>query len=75
MPSKFLTTVNSGDLLRVEWPGGGGWGNPLERDPNQVLQDVIAGKVTPERAQKVYGVVVDVERRTVDQPATVWQRQ
>ena len=70
MPSKFLTTLNNGDLLRVKWPGGGGWGDPLERDPNQVLQDVIAEKVTPERAQKAYGVVVDVARRTVDQAAT-----
>ena len=70
MHSKFMTQVNAGDHMRIETPGAGGWGNPLERDPELVLQDVIQEKVTPERAREVYGVVVDPHRRRVEVDAT-----
>ena len=70
MPSKFLTTLNKGDVMRVEWPGAGGWGDPLKRDPNRVLEDVIERKVSVQRARNKYGVVVDLERKTVDLAAT-----
>ena len=39
--------------------GGGGFGDPLERDPDAVLEDVADGYVTVERARTDYGVVVD----------------
>lgn len=42
----------------------------LQREPERVLADIVDGKVTPERARGVYGVVVDVERRRVDEVAT-----
>ena len=70
MPSKFLETLNDGDTLRIEWPGAGGWGDPLERDPEAVLWDVIEEKVSLQRARDVYGVVVDMKSRTIDQEAT-----
>ena len=57
--SKSLITVKTGDVLRIEMPGGGGWGDPLERDPELVVQDVIAEKVSLRRAREVYGVVED----------------
>ena len=38
--------------------GGGGWGDPLERASEAVLEDVGAGLVSPERARSVYGVVI-----------------
>ena len=38
--------------------GGGGWGDPLQRDPDAVAQDVAAGLVSPQRAHDVYGVVL-----------------
>ena len=38
--------------------GGGGFGDPLERDPDSVLSDVIQEKVTPEHAEREYGVVL-----------------
>jgi len=38
--------------------GGGGWGNPLERNPQKVLEDVLEGLVSPESAKKDYGVVL-----------------
>jgi N-methylhydantoinase B len=47
--------VTAGELVRIETTGGGGWGDPLERDPEMVVLDVIQGKVTrPED----YGVVL-----------------
>ena len=68
LPGKFLITVNAGDVLRIEMPGGGGWGDPLDRDPELVRQDIVAEKVSRRRARGVYGVVVDGGR--VDVPAT-----
>jgi len=44
--------------------GGGGWGDPLERPTQAVLRDVVAGYVSPEAAERDYGVAVDLERRT-----------
>jgi N-methylhydantoinase B len=43
----------------VATAGGGGWGNPLERDPQFVRQDVIEGYVGIESAARDYGVVID----------------
>ena len=70
LPSKSLLRVQRNDVLLVEMPGGGGWGNPWERDPQQVLQDVIAEKVSPMRARELYGVEIDMERRHVDMQTT-----
>jgi N-methylhydantoinase B len=50
-----------GTLLSVQTGGGGGWGDPLERDPELVLSDVRDGYVTVEAARERYGVVVDPE--------------
>ena len=75
MPSKFLVTVNSGDTMRVEWPGAGGWGDPLDRDPNRVLHDISEGKIGLQRAQDAYGVVVDESMRRVDLGATADLRE
>ena len=58
MPSKFIVTANAGDTLTFRMPGGGGWGEPLDRDPEAVLADVRAEKLSPERAEAVYGVVL-----------------
>ena len=66
MPGKFLDSLGNNDSLRIAWPGAGGWGDPMEREPQAVLADVIAEKVSVERAQAVYGVVVDATRRTID---------
>jgi N-methylhydantoinase B len=74
MPSKFIVNARRGDALRLEMPGGGGWGDPLSRDPARVVADVVAEKVTPARAETVYGVVVDTARRQVDTEATQRRR-
>ena len=41
----------------VRTAGGGGWGNPLERDPEKVRMDVMEGFVSVEAARSEYGVV------------------
>jgi N-methylhydantoinase B len=47
---------DAGAIIRTA--GGGGWGNPLERDPEKVKRDVLEGYVSLEAAQKEYGVVL-----------------
>ena len=46
-------------MFRLETPGGGGLGEPLDRDAEAVLRDVKNGYVSPENALEVYGVVVE----------------
>ena len=50
--------VRKGQLVRVVTTGGGGWGDPLEREPELVHRDVIEGKVSLGAARDEYGVVL-----------------
>lgn len=50
--------LKRGDVLRLVTTGGGGWGDPLEREPEWVLLDVIQGKVSMASARDDYGVVL-----------------
>ena len=52
--------IQSGDRFTRPTAGGGGFGDPLERDPNRVLEDVIDEYVSVERAKTDYGVVIKV---------------
>jgi N-methylhydantoinase B len=52
--------IPAGTLVRVETTGGGGWGDPLEREPDLVGLDVLQGKVSERAAREDYGVVVRV---------------
>ena len=63
MPGKFKRQMNPRDELTVQWCGGGGYGNPLERDPALVQWDVVEGKVTQERAFNIYGVKLDSDNQ------------
>jgi len=51
--------VSQGGVLHHHTQGGGGYGVPLDRDPNAVLEDVFDEFVSVEGARKEYGVVVD----------------
>ncbi|MGI8613666.1 MAG: hydantoinase B/oxoprolinase family protein [Nocardioidaceae bacterium] len=66
--------VRAGELIRIRTTGGGGWGDPLDRDPGRVLRDVQWGKVSPGAARRDYGVVLagdpGGELPTVDAAAT-----
>jgi len=60
LPSRFGDQrLQEGDLLRLERPGGGGIGNPLERPADKVFDDVRQGYVSVAQARFHYGVVVD----------------
>src|SRR6187402_189043 len=71
LPSKLTMTIRNGDLFRHVLAGGGGWGDPLERDPAAVLRDVRNEFLSAPRAQSDYGVVVDTKAWRVDEAATV----
>jgi N-methylhydantoinase B len=58
--------LQAGDILRVMTSGGGGWGNPAERDPLQVLQDVKDGFVSLQKARDDYGVVIEADTWKLD---------
>ena len=61
--------IAAGQHVRLETPGGGGFGDPLTRDPVRVARDVSLGYVTPAAALRDYGVVIG-ENGTVDTAAT-----
>ena len=74
LPSKFLAWLKKGDVYRFIQAGGGGYGDPLERDPSAVLYDYRQGKVTADHADKEYGVIIDTEAKQVDSKSTAKRR-
>jgi N-methylhydantoinase B len=54
----------TGDVISVRSGGGGGWGDPRDRDPERVASDVLDGYVTQDAARDVYGVVLERHDRT-----------
>ncbi len=60
--------VKAGEVIRIRTTGGGGWGDPLVRDPALVVRDVVWRKVSPEAALTAYGVVLtgSLEDDTLD---------
>ena len=70
LPSKVPhTVVAAGDRFVCEGPAGGGYGDPLERDPAKVLDDVLDGFISGDAAERDYGVVISADNR-VDTGAT-----
>ncbi|NDW33087.1 hydantoinase B/oxoprolinase family protein [Salipiger sp. PrR007] len=64
-------TLNAGALVRHRMAGGGGYGDPLRRDPVRVAEDVLDGLVSVAAAATAYGVVLsDPAAGTVDEAAT-----
>ena len=71
MPAKFSgLRVGNGDVMAFYGPSGGGYGDPLERPPGKVLEDVLDGFYTAEAARSAFGVVVDLDAERVDEAAT-----
>ncbi|MBV9172298.1 MAG: hydantoinase B/oxoprolinase family protein [Chloroflexi bacterium] len=50
--------IAAGTLVRIDTTGGGGWGDPLDREPARVALDVLQGKVSAGSARDDYGVVL-----------------
>jgi N-methylhydantoinase B len=65
-----LTQLKPGDVVTIDAPGGGGYGNPLEREPEMVASDVIEGYVSLESARTDYGVAIDSVMFAVDAEKT-----
>ena len=66
---KGRQTVPPRDVIRLELPGGGGFGNPHARDPEAVRDDVLDGLISAEEARRDYGVVMD-DKGEIDRAAT-----
>jgi N-methylhydantoinase B len=73
LPGKGTTMIDADDVLYVyASAGGGGFGDPVEREPGLVLQDVLNGYVSPEMAYEVYGAVIS--DGSLDEAATAQRR-
>ena len=78
-PSVANLLLDTGEQLVYEFGGGGGWGDPLDRDPRAVLDDVWDEYVSVEGALRDYGVVLvgsaDDMTLGLDQAATEAERK
>jgi N-methylhydantoinase B len=66
--------IGPGDTIRVSTPGGGGYGNPFERDFALVERDVIRGYYTRQQAEELFGVVFLPDGTSIDPAATEQRR-
>ena len=65
-----LTLCQPGNVIQFESAGGGGYGDPLQRDPQAVAADVVNGYVSIEKAREDYGIVIDPVTLRVDAAET-----
>jgi N-methylhydantoinase B len=68
--SKRVFTLHRSEKLYVDTPGGGGYGDALERAPEAVRQDVCDRRVTVRQARELYGVLLDEAGLAIDASAT-----
>jgi N-methylhydantoinase B len=69
LPSKASGTLGTDDVFVFYAPGGGGYGDPLAREPQRVRADLDARRISEQAARQVYGVVLTTERE-IDEAAT-----
>ncbi len=62
--------VHKGDRVWIHSAGAGGYGDPLEREPRRVLEDVLDGYVSVEAARRDYGVVLAPDGESIDEAGT-----
>lgn len=78
--SRDSIPVKAGDIVRVTTPGGGGYGDPLEREASAVLLDVQRGLVSLQSASEHYGVVISSSKKgrttnfSIDETSTAEKR-
>lgn len=72
---QILRDIPRGAVFRQRAGGGGGYGNPFERPPQKVAEEVRSGVISAERARADYGVVVDPASFAVDEAATAKRRK
>lgn len=62
--------VHKGDRVRIYSAGAGGYGDPIEREPQRILDDVLDGYVSEEAARSDYGVVINSSTSSIAAEAT-----
>ncbi|MDZ4246048.1 MAG: hydantoinase B/oxoprolinase family protein, partial [Dehalococcoidia bacterium] len=72
-PGRFV--LDGSEIFEYTWQGGGGYGDPLEREPERVAKDVVNGLVSGRYAEEIYGVVVDEVKMAVNYPETDKRRR
>jgi N-methylhydantoinase B len=76
LPTRYADyPLQAGDVFRLDTPGGGGYGDPLERPAERVLVDVREGFISAETAERAYGVVLTEDGSAVDEEATAQARE
>jgi len=70
LSSKTTVQLQPGDVISYRTSGGGGYGEPFKRDPQVILEDVLQGKISVERAKERYGVAIDLAGQRVDDLTT-----
>ena len=70
LPTKINIRFKQGEVFRHSSPGGGGYGDPLERDPQKAWEDWHNQKMTTRHLRDEYGVVIDEEAGVVDEART-----
>ncbi|KJR98488.1 MAG: hypothetical protein VR68_10440 [Peptococcaceae bacterium BRH_c4a] len=71
----FTGILEKGSTITLESAGGGGFGSPLERDPERVRLDVLEGFVSRDQAAEIYGVILTGNDEIVDDRATGEKRK
>ena len=74
-PKVVMQYAAPSEAIYVRTPGGGGYGNPLERDPESVREDVLEGYVSLKGAMADYGVVINPENVEIEYAATEKMRK
>jgi N-methylhydantoinase B len=72
-PNSAGTPVRDGEWFEMRLSSGGGFGDPVDRDPAAVAADVAAGRFSTAEAAEIYGTVLDAHNQ-VDEPATTARR-
>ena len=70
LPTLASAHLKKGDVVRHTLAGGGGWGDPLQRDPELVRRDVWDELLSPLHAERKYGVIFDPTNSRIDDDAT-----
>jgi N-methylhydantoinase B len=70
LPSKVTTVLNSNTKIVLQTAGGGGYGHAFERKEEDVLNDIVQGFITIDKAEKEYGVALEPNKIKINKPQT-----
>src|SRR5258706_3498659 len=70
-----VSYLDHDDVFQVRTQSGGGYGDPLDRDPSRVVDDVRSGVVSRDAASAMYGVVIDPKKDAVSVDETERERR